>query len=260
MRTRVQTVGRAAFPGQAGPLRQEGAGSLAPGVVRSESGHGCCSPEAQTLSAPGEAAPQAGARASPGGSLSKTQVRRVSIPLGLRVTDTRVPSGPRVLFPGPGPRQDGADVGQAPGQRIQPALLVPTSWQQTGAGQGRGGGAHGDLPEAAGALGTPGGPSESARGREDMWSEAPATTEAWKQERAAVFRVISGSRGPRGLGSHDELWLLGEVGPRRGVSAQKQGRTRRRGQAQCSGIHRLSRQAPWRRRLSTSLDLWLKSQ
>lgn len=131
-RTRVQTVGRAAFPGQAGPLRQEGEGRLAPGVMRNESGHGCCGHEAQTLSAPGEAAPQAGARASPGGSLSKTQVRRVSIPLGLRVTDTRVPSGPRVLFPGPEPRQDGADVGQALGQQIQPALLVPTSWQQTG--------------------------------------------------------------------------------------------------------------------------------
>lgn len=31
-----------------------------------------------------------------------------------------------------------------------------------------------------------------------MWSEAPATTKAWKQERAVVFWVISGSRRAQG--------------------------------------------------------------
>ena len=68
----------------------------------------------------------------------------------------------------------------------------------------------------------------------------------------------SGSDGV--LGSHDELQPLGEVGPKKGAPARQQGRTCWRSQVQRSGTHGLSRQVPWKRRLSTSLGLWVRGQ
>lgn len=189
----------------------------------------------------------------------------MSIPLGLRVTDTGVPSPQDHGCCSQALNQDrmGLMWAKPRGSRFSQPCWFP----QAGSRQGLG-------TEGAGAL------METSQRQQGLWGlledqvSQPGDGRTCDQRhrpqprpgsrRGQLCSLCSGSSavpaGPRGLGSHDELWLLGEVGPRRGVSAQKQGRTRRRGQAQCSGIHRLSQQAPWRRRLSKSLDLWLKSQ
>lgn len=115
-------------------------------------------------------------RVSPGRKLSETLVRQVSLPQSPRVADIRILPGPWVLPPGPEPRPDRTDLGQAITGQTRPGLQVLMSWWPAGIGL--------DTEGAQG--GFPKGPGESARGQEGPWSETPAKVKCWKPETAPV--------------------------------------------------------------------------
>lgn len=118
--------------------------------------------------------------------------------------------------------------------------------------------------------GAPKDEAESARGQTSVWSEGLARTRPGGRRGAYVESPVAPlgwhlqaglpGWGWGGPGGHYELQPLAEVGPRKAVTGQQQGSTWCRSQVQRLGTHCVSQQAPWTRRLSRSLDLWISGQ
>lgn len=183
-------------------------------------------PAAQTPAAPGGPPMcRSAGQVSPSSTLSATLVRQVSLPQGPRVADIRILPGPWVLPPGPEPRLDRTDLGQAMAGQTRPGLQVLMSWWPAGIGLGTEG-AQGGFPKGPGervSQGT-GGTMVRDTGQGlglEAGDGACVLGPHWLRA-AGVGRQVQRGRGSLGVLTSSGCGLRQDPG--RGVLAQKQGR------------------------------------